>query len=182
MGYYQLQRRNKSQRKIKTKQKMSFSNVYGNGKIKANNNLRNPSIWFVWFFVFIWWWFSYQTSKEYVPTILKVWYQKRNIDFMSIIRWLPLQSDKSFNNLSHDALGIIKSIWKFHKLACSLWNLRFGIYTRIRTHSLQPRPTYWFRWYWNDIKNDSAKPMTYQYQRGILGCCNIQDGVLCDNI
>ena len=107
--------------------------------------------------------------------------KKGNIDFMSIIRWLPLQSEKSFNNLSHDALGIIKSIWKFHQLACSLWNLCFGIYTRIRTQSLQSRPTYWFPWYWNDIKNASAKPMTYQYQRRVLGSCNIQDGVLCEN-
>ena len=34
---------------------------------------------------------------------------------MSIIRWLPLQSHKSLNDLSHSILGIIKLICKFHQ-------------------------------------------------------------------
>lgn len=38
------------------------------------------------------------------------------VDFMSIIRQLPLRSDNSFNDVFDSALGIIKSICEFHQL------------------------------------------------------------------
>ena len=38
------------------------------------------------------------------------------VDFMSIIRQLPLRSDNSFNDTFDSALGIIKSICEFHQL------------------------------------------------------------------